>query len=262
VGGSALAGVVFLAVWTLVSRGPDVAAVKARALPPSVVDHLARYIATQRVPFYLNQVVGQFGYGEITISRYAIVLWYLLWAALVVPALIWGGWRLRLILVGICGFCLAALVALDWHFAPLNGWFAHGRYALPTAVGVVLLAAACPSGPARWIGARWLPVALVTLTAPVHLYALARTMNRFERGLDAPLNPFAGTWRPVGGPALALAVAAVGVTILALLVSNTERYVSPLAVTTTGMLDNGSVTPTGRRAPSPAQASTTDATSH
>ncbi|HEV7899666.1 MAG TPA: DUF2142 domain-containing protein [Planosporangium sp.] len=256
-GGSTLAGVAVLVAWMAVSGGADTAAIPDRA----VTGNLAHDIATVRLPFYVHQIVGQFGYGETTISPYAIYLWYLLLAAVVVPALVWCGWRLRLVVAGLTAFCLALLVALDWHFAPLSGWFAHGRYALPTAVGVVLLTALAwpPDRVARW---RWLPPALVAVTVPVHLYALARVMTRFSSGIDAPLNPFAGPWRPVGGPVVPLSVAAVGLAALVAVSLITQRGEASSPGTVSGELDNGSVTPIRHGADTGTKASTTDAGSH
>jgi hypothetical protein len=262
--GFVLAGVAFVAVWTFASRGPDVAPVAARA----VGGNIPKQIATDRVPFYVNQVVGQFGYGETTISQYAIVFWYLLAGAVVIPALIWSGWRLRLVLGALGAFCLAMLVAMDLYFAPLNGWFAHGRYALPTAVGLVLLAApAWPTAgmPARLAAvarSRWFAIGLVAATTPVHLYALARVMTRFQTGIDAPLNPFTGSWRPMGGPSVPLLVAVLGLVALLMLVFTTERYASTPAVTMDAASDNGTVTPIGQTASDVTKASTSDVASH
>jgi hypothetical protein len=257
-GASVLAGVAFTLVWTLVSGGPATAPVQARAIHGDI----GKQIATNRLPFYVHQIVGQFGYGETTISRYAIDFWYLLVAAVVVPALIWGGWRLRLVLAGIVAFCFALLVALDYHFAPQSGWFAHGRYAMPTGVGLVLLAALFTGGPSRWREVtrnRWFAVGLVAATAPVQLYALARVLTRYESGIDAPLNPFTGSWHPAGGAALPLLVLAVG---LLLVVTVTNSNLSERPVTLSGGLDNGSVTPVAHSATLADQTSTTDATNH
>jgi hypothetical protein len=260
-GASVVAGAAFTVVWTLVSGGPGTAAVPARAIHGQILGR----IATVRLPFYVHQIVGQFGYGETTISRYAIYLWYLLVAAVVVPALVWGGWRLRLVLAGLIMFCLAMLVALDLHFAPRSGWFAHGRYAMPTGVGVVLLALCAPGGPDRWFvvaRSRWFVVALVAATVPVHLYALARVMTRYESGIDAPLNPFAGTWHPIGGAVAPLLVMTAGLVALLVTIQNTESGAIALPVTFSGGLDNGSVTPATRGASRAGQTSTTDATNH
>jgi hypothetical protein len=259
-GASVAAGALFTAAWTLLSGGPDTAPVLDRA----VHGDLLRQIATVRVPFYVHQVVGQFGYGETTISPYAIYFWYVLWLAVVVPAVIWGGGRLRLVLAGLLGFCLAMLVALDWHFAPLNGWFSHGRYALPTGVGVVLLAASADRGPERWLAAarsRWLPVVLVAATAPVHGYALARVMTRYQSGIGAPLDPFGGGWSPPGGPVPALVTLGVGLGLLVIMVAITYGNIPAPAVIVSARLDNGSVTPNGQRVKSGTKASTTDTAS-
>nr|WP_240947758.1 DUF2142 domain-containing protein [Planosporangium mesophilum] len=253
-GGFGLVGVVVVVAWMAGSGGADTGAIPERGIGGD----LAGRILSDRVPFYLRQVVGQFGYGEVTISPAAIGLWYLLLAAVVVPALVRSGWRLRLVVAGLLAFCAALLVALDWHFAPLSGWFAHGRYALPTAVGVVLLTALYRRGD----GPRWLALALVVATVPVHLYALARAITRFSGGLDASLNPFAGPWQPAGGAAVPLLVAVVGLSALVgvSLVTERGRIVDPGTVS--GELDNGSVTPVERSAKTGTRASTTETTSH
>jgi hypothetical protein len=251
--GFALAGVAVTGIWTAVSGGPDTSAVPDRAVGGNIL----RQIAMDRWHFYVNQVVGQFGYGEVTISRYAIYLWYALWLVVLVPALIRAGWRLRLVLAGLAAFCLAVVVALDLHFAPLSGWFAHSRYVLPTAVGIVLLAVAYGRAPSG----RWLPLALVAVTVPIHLYALARVLNRFRAGLDAPLAPFGGGWHPAGGPLLPLLLAVAGLAVL-LGLSYTERDARGLRVTLAQEPDNGIVTSNGQSATVVTKASTTDAASH
>ncbi len=251
--GFALAGVAVTGIWTAVSGGPDTSAVPDRAISGNIL----RQIAMDRWHFYVNQVVGQFGYGEVTISRYAIYLWYALWLVVLVPALIRAGWRLRLVLAGLAAFCLAVVVALDLRFAPLSGWFAHSRYVLPTAVGIVLLAVAYGRAPSG----RWLPLALVAVTVPIHLYALARVLNRFRAGLDAPLDPFGGGWHPAGGPLLPLLLAVAGLAVL-LGLSYTERDVRGLRVTLAQGPDNGIVTSNGQSASVVTKASTTDAASH
>ncbi|MGC9667105.1 DUF2142 domain-containing protein [Planosporangium sp. 12N6] len=278
-GGFAAAGVAVVGGWMAVSGGADTAAViSERAVPGDLTGR----ILTERVPFYVHQIVGQFGYGEVTISRYAIYLWYLLLCAVVVGALVRGGWRLRLVLAGLLAFCAAFLVALDVHFAPLSGWFAQGRYALPTAVGVVLLAAlAWPAervagrfpepAPGRFaervagalaaVGPR-LALGLVAVTVPLHLYALARVMTRFESGLDASLNPFAGSWRPATGPAVPLLAAVAGLAVLLAVMLITERSVTAAPGTVSGELDNGSVTPVRPGANRGTETSTTDTASH
>jgi hypothetical protein len=260
-----LAGALVDGVWAAVSGGPDTGGVPGRAEHTDLVGR----VISERLPFYAHQLVGQFGYGEATISTVAVAFWYLLWAVVIVPALIWGGGRLRLVIAGLAGFSLALLVALDLHFAPLSGWFAHSRYIWPSAAGTVLLAALAEGGPARWLAARrvrWLTVAVVAATAPVQLYALARVMTRYQSGLDAALDPFAGRWLPPGGPALPLVAMAAG---LAGLIAVTDSAFRARGVVVAGAPDDGSVTPDnrsvtadGQNADSTAKASTTDAANH
>jgi hypothetical protein len=249
-GGFVAAGIVFIAGWTLLSPA-DTAPIAGRGVGGNIWSE----IATFRVPFYVKQVVGQFGYGETTISKAAIAAWYALFLVVIVPALVRGGWRLRLALAGLAGFCLAMLVALDAYFAPRSGWFAHGRYALPTAVGIVLLAALA------WRPrSTWLPVALVVATAPIHLYALARVMTRYQVGIDAGLDPFGGSWKPVGGPMTPLVALVAGIVALVTMII-TYRDVVTRPVTFPEPADNGIVTPNGQSARGATKASTTDATS-
>jgi hypothetical protein len=112
------------------------------------------------------------------------------------------------------------------------------------------------------VRSRWLSVALVAATVPVHGYALARVMTRYQSGIDAPLNPFAGHWLPPGGPLLPLMTLTLGLAALVALSIVTESKVPIAVVNLSGGLDNGSVKPTGRRAERATKSSTTDAATH
>ncbi|MEV4513370.1 hypothetical protein AB0K00_30890 [Dactylosporangium sp. NPDC049525] len=105
---------------------------------------LAQLLATRRIPFYFQQIVGQFGYGETKLPLAVVAAWYLLLGALVVPSLIHGGRRLALVAASLGTASIGLLVALELHYLPNIGWFAHGRYAMPAAAGVVLCAASAP----------------------------------------------------------------------------------------------------------------------
>jgi len=98
----------------------------------------------------------------------------------------------------------------------------------------------------------------VAATVPVHLYALARVMSRFQSGLDSPLNPFGGDWHPAVGSAVPMGVAVLGCVALVTMIV-TYRDVVALPVNVLEALDNGSVTPIGQSASDAAKASTTDA---
>ena len=210
------AGLAFFGYWTVASAVADISPAPERALHLGTGE-LLRQVATVRVPFYLHQVVGQFGYGETTISPVAIWGWYALFAVLVVPALLAAGRRARLVMGGLALFCLALLVTLELYFAPLVGWTQHGRYAMPAAVGIVLIAGLL--APAWLTRYRWLPLALAACAALFHGYALARVMTRYQVGISARMNPLHGSWLPPGGPVLPLALLAVGLALLVVLVT-------------------------------------------
>lgn len=102
----------------------------------------------------------------------------------------------------------------------------------------------------------------MTATAPVHLYALARVMSRYQNGIGAPLRPLNGVWLPAGGPLLPIVTMMAGLALLILTVLIAHSDMPEPLVTAAGAPDNGSVTPTGQSANQAIKASTTDAANH
>lgn len=160
-----------------------------------------------------------------------IGLWYLLVAALVVPALWFGTTRLRMGIGAVAVASVALLLALELYFAPKVGHFAHGRYVMPLGVGVVLLAGLADRY-AAWLSDRgWLnrlAVGLVAVTVPLDLYALARVMTRFQRGINEGLNPTGGTWQPPLGSVLPLLTCLVGGALLGVIVTRSSVRPTPV----------------------------------
>ncbi len=225
------AGVVLVAagllavVWFLTSGVSDIVAVPERTHPWGPFDTL-RMIVISRVPFYLQQVVGQFSYGETTLPSWAIVGWYVALAALAVPALLLSGRRYRYAMAGLLVACLGILVVLEFAFIHTAGWVAHARYVMPAGAGLVLGAAFVR----RWqlaLGAapteRMVRLAVV-VAVPLHLWALGAVMTRFQIGPAGLMDPFKGSWLPAGGPLPALTTEVIGlVTLGALAWSVTKR---------------------------------------
>ncbi|WP_426508841.1 DUF2142 domain-containing protein [Dactylosporangium sp. McL0621] len=223
-------GAAFAVFWAAVaSRGSDL--VPGRPVPPTTSGAILSDIAHGRAEFWARQIVGQFNYGETTISIAVIALWYLLCAALVLPALVFGDRRLRLGIGAAFVGSAALLVALELYFAPKVGQFAHGRYVMPLGVGVLLLAPLA-TGYTGWLSSsRWLEWALVAaaaLTVPMQLYALARVMTRFQRGISAGLNPFGGAWSPPLGTLVPLLCALVGAGLLGVIVTRSSVRPTPV----------------------------------
>jgi hypothetical protein len=216
IGGAAALGVAFTAYWTLAARLIHVVPLPGQAVHLDTWA-LLRRIASVRAPFYLHQIVGQFSYGETTISKLAIYGWYALVAALVLPALLLGGRRVRLVTAGLAVACGLLLVTLEARYAPVVGWSQHGRYAMPALVGMVLVPA-YGGRLAAWLTVRGrlsrFVVGIVAATVPLHLYALARVMTRFQVGIDAPLDPLRGSWHPPVGSVTPLVTALTGLVLL------------------------------------------------
>lgn len=212
--------------WLLVAGRSD-------ANPPAslhssmTVVGILRGIEHGRYKFYLDQVVGQFDYGETTIAQTAVVIWYVLFLALVLPALWRGGNRLRLAMVGLAAFCAVLIVGLEIHYVPLVGWFAQSRYVLPVGVGVVLLAGFCR----EYALPLWVAVALAAVPVLVELYALARVMTRFQVSINAGVSPFHGTWLPGLGPVTPLVSCFVGGVLLAVIVGTSSVRQPPVPST-------------------------------
>ncbi len=216
---------VIAAGWLLSSGSTNIADTDGRQLHLSMAQ-LGKQIVLNRVPFWANQIIGQFSYGEMTMPTWLIVTWYSLIATLVVPALLIAGKRLRWTLVGLGAVLLLVLIGLEVHFVNSVGWVAHGRYVMPTGCGIVLAAAFVQ----RWraalgdSGTIRLGRAVVILALPLHLWALAEVMTRFQLGPGALINPLHGwrgsdpaIWLPAGGPVPPLALEIVGLVTLGVL---------------------------------------------
>ncbi|WP_345638935.1 DUF2142 domain-containing protein [Rugosimonospora acidiphila] len=214
-------GLVFAAGWLEYSGFANIATNARAALHLSLGQELHE-IASQRIPFFVRQIVGEFDYGETHVPTYVIAAWYLLMAALVVPCLRYARLRFGAVLVALLAVCLAMLVVLDLHFLPEIGWFSQGRYALPSLVGVVLAAASTNGFERRLAGRRWAwgyPAALGAGATVLNVYALSRVMTRFRAGVAAPLNPFSGSWHPQLGSVLPLLAAFAGSALLVVVVA-------------------------------------------
>jgi len=241
-GGSWVLGLAYAVGWVAYSGIGDVTNNNRDALHFSLGGALGRILferttsvsgSTPRVPFYIEQIVGTFDYGETHISRLVIVGWYLLAAAVVVPCLVFASRRYTFVLVGLGLASFGVLVLLDLYFLPKVGWFSQGRYAMPSLVGVVLGAAAMTRFEGRLVARgllRWYALALAGVAALGHVYALSRVMSRFQVGINAPLNPLRYTWRPPVGPVPPLLLIVAGGALLVAL-AVTARPVGAAAYT-------------------------------
>jgi hypothetical protein len=210
---------VYAAAWTLFSGilSTDVTPGHANTMG---LGSAVRYIVGTRLTFWINQLVGQFSYGETTVPSWFVISWYVLVGALVVPVAAMARRRQALVLIGIAAGSLLILTAFELKYLHTLGWSQHSRYVMPFGVGL-LLAAATLNRFERALTA--VPAArLVRLfavaTAPLQLYALAKVMNRFEAGPSGGFSPFAHGWRPPLGAVAPVAAALLGAAALVALV--------------------------------------------
>ena len=138
------------------------------------------------VPERLVEMVGVLGWADVTLPRALTIGWLLLTSAVVVAGLRVAGRRPRawLVLLGI-GVLLLPLAA-DLRSASTIGFVWQGRYTLPVAAGLPLLAGLlldrqAPGG--RVVG----PAVVVAALAGGHLVALAAVLRRFRVGSDGAL---------------------------------------------------------------------------
>jgi hypothetical protein len=165
-------------------------------------------------PNIANQMVGVMGWAETLMPRLVYVVWFSALGLLVLGALVVGKrsqrWRLTAYFIGAFGpYVVMEIVLIDQ-----IGLFNQGRYFLPGAVGIPLLAAHVLAH--RVLTAehfRSMTRLLAFLLLPIHLLCLAYTMTRWQSGL-AILNPLKGSWEPPYGSELPLALGALAVVVL------------------------------------------------
>jgi hypothetical protein len=143
--------------------------------------------------FVLN-MVGQFGWMDTPLEAWVLMAYAAGAAFVVLAALAVGRWRDRagIVLVAAATFALPVVVhASQAHFL---GFIWQGRYILPVAVGVPVLAAFVVHRRAQGVPAAWSPgvrrigvqVAVVvgSLLAFVQLAAFAENLHRYVNGED------------------------------------------------------------------------------
>lgn len=172
------------------------------------------------LPERLAEMVGVLGWSDVSLPRVLVAGWLLAVGVLVVAALRGSDRRFQLVLVLLAVGVVALPVAADLRSVQDIGFVWQGRYTLPMAVGLPLVAGAVlDERPPSGVATRW-SVAVLALLVVGHLVALLAVARRFGSGADAAwtrsLDPM--SWSPpVPVPVLVLAAAvALVVPIVAL----------------------------------------------
>lgn len=207
------------ALWTVVMKASEMAPVN---VPPQLTTAQGlRQEVIVRWPGYMTEMIGVPSWLDTWLPGSAYTFWYLVLGVLIISALAFGRWsdRWRLFLFFIVPFGVISLS--DAIGAPKYGFGGQGRYLLPVAVGVPLLAAYVIGRRGaldRDRSARLVrTVALVVL--PLQLAFLSYTMIRWQAGVGTslqytPLNPLSGNWHPPAGSATVLLTGVAGCLML------------------------------------------------
>lgn len=148
-------------------------------------------------PVYLRNMVGQFGWVDTELPIAVVGGVLVVIAGIVVVGVVRGTVRERVVLVGLGLVTLGLPVLIQAWQAKHLGIVWQGRYFLPVAVGLPLLAAFAVRGRAttRQAG-RWFPVVAGALML-AQLIAFAVNLHRYAVGADGPWwGSTPDIWRP------------------------------------------------------------------
>jgi hypothetical protein len=176
-------------------------------------------------------MIDPIGWLDISLPTIVGWVWLGVVAALLVAALVVGSWRRRLALLILTAGVLLGPTLAEVPSASDYGLIWQGRYTLPLAMGLPILAGWTlhERGIDRLVVVRVLGVALVAAVAGANLLAVAVALTRHATGSARPLDV---EWGPQPWSAdvrgwLVVTVAGVGLaalgTLLAILVFRTSR---------------------------------------
>lgn len=195
------------AAMVVVVLGAAVWSVEAKSLSsfigapePGISKLDAAWRSIQRLPDQAGQMIGRFGWLDTPLPRPALWAWGAAVVALLVSGLWLARWRQRL---GIA-LAIVATIGISTTSEALRaeelGFIWQGRYSLPLAIGIPVLAAVA-IGDSRRVTGRLRTVVLVATVAIVpygQLLAHLASARRYATGVSSPLLAFltSSTWQP------------------------------------------------------------------
>ncbi|MEU8839720.1 DUF2142 domain-containing protein [Streptomyces roseus] len=200
---------------------------------------------------YVHQMLGYFGWLDTPAPAFTWLVWLGVIAVVTGLALAYGRGREAVALVGMLVAIVVVPVAAQASQAEQLGMVWQGRYLLPFAVGLPLMAALICASRAPEQGFPWRRLVgfgvagLALANAAAFFWAL----RRFAVGVNGPWVPFSAHWAPPGGWVLwtAIYTAAAFALVLPALVRDRE----PVAVEDPARRDEDT-TRTGRHSKVPA----------
>jgi hypothetical protein len=185
------------------------------------------HITLSQTPVFLGQMVGLIGWNDVHIPAATTILWYGTIVALLLAGLILGNRRERLVLLALPALVVTFPIVFEGVTGASYGVGWQGRYTLPLAVGVPLLAAEVLGRRLRTADLADVP-RMVSLTlggtlAVAYLCEVWWAWRRYAEGLatKSTFIPRHAQWSPVIGWPAMLGLALAGCAgVMALLTSS------------------------------------------
>jgi hypothetical protein len=172
--------------------------------------------AVKREGVWTEELVGIFGSHEVLAPLPTYVLWWAAGGAVALLAILRGARRDAITLAGVGAVCVLAPIALQFLHARDLGIVWQGRYMLPVAVGIPLLAAVILGArDARPGVPRWLAPAVFVALPVASFLAFAEALRRYAVGVDGPIAYLDPKWQPPGGVVCWLSINLVATVTLA-----------------------------------------------
>ena len=162
----------------------------------------------------VEETIDGFSYYDTKPPSLILVIWGVAIGLLLVAAFAWGTWAERWRLAALITGTLAIPVLFEVSAASRFGFSFQGRYILPLAVGIPLLAAFITGRSGRLTAIRQARIirTMIVVLLPVQLLSLGYVMDRWQSGVGPghSLNPLLGSWHPVTGSVLPLVLMTAG----------------------------------------------------
>jgi succinate dehydrogenase hydrophobic anchor subunit len=208
------------AAWTVLMKASELGSVAGNA-PNLTFREAVQYQVLNRWAGFLNEMVGVTSWLDAQPPGWAYTVWFGVVGSLVVWALALGGWVDRWRLVAVTAVAFAVPTVADAMNVNKYGFVSQGRYMLPLAVGVPIIAAFVlgRSGVLDDLRTRKLVRATAVILMPLQLVFLWFTMIRWQSGYTTAaghsrINAFAGSWHPQVGSVLPVLFAVAGAAAL------------------------------------------------
>lgn len=203
---------------------------------------------------HLQQMIGNFGWLDAPSPALTVLVWNALVGGLLMLAVAAANRRERAALLLTALAVVAMPVALQIPTAVDTGLIWQGRYTLPVAVGVPMVAAiALGAAPAALeeVVRRILRWAAVPSVAAAHVAAFAWAMRRYAVGLDGRFLTLSPNWSSPLGYLSAVVVYAVPVSALALVAWRSLRGTTTVATGTAAAVGDRTIAAASAQEPSP-----------